>query len=73
MTQQADEIAGRLRVVRRELFGEHGGPLLAAKLGIPFRVWVDYESGVSVPGDVLLRFLVLTGTCPHWLLTGEHP
>jgi hypothetical protein len=54
-----------------DLYGEHGGPMLAAALRLPFRTWMNYESGVTVPGPVVLRFIELTGACPHWLLTGE--
>jgi hypothetical protein len=40
-------------------------------LSLPARTWMNYERGVTVPGEVLLRFLDTTGTNPHWLLTGE--
>ena len=68
---KSDVLASRLREVRRELYGEHGGPLLAQDLEIPARTWAHYESGVTIPGAVVLRFLVLSGVEPHWLLTGE--
>ncbi|QDV33278.1 bacteriophage CI repressor [Tautonia plasticadhaerens] len=68
-----NELADRVREVRRELYGEHGGPLLASALELPFRVWSDYERGSVMPADVMLRFLELTGADPHWLLTGEGP
>ncbi len=64
-------LAGRLREVRLELYGEHGGPLLAQELAIPFRTWWNYERGCTIPGETILRFITLTGTEPHWLLTGE--
>jgi hypothetical protein len=66
-------IAGRLRLVRSEIFGEHGGPELADQLGLPFRTWFNYESGVTIPGEVLLRFLEITYTEPLWLLGGAGP
>ena len=66
-------IAGRLRLIRSETFGEYGGPELADQLGIPFRTWLNYESGVMIPGEVLLRFLEITDTEPLWLLDGEGP
>jgi hypothetical protein len=66
-------IAGRLRLIRSELFGEHGGPELADQLGIPFRTWFNYEAGVTIPGEVLLKFLVITDTEPLWLLRDEGP
>ena len=68
---KSDVLASRLREVRRELYGEHGGPLLAQALEVPARTWAHYESGITMPGVVVLRFLVLCGVEPHWLLTGE--
>ncbi len=64
-------LAARVREVREDLFGAHGGPLLAEELGLPFRTWVNYEGGCTIPAQIILRFLVLTHTDPHWLLTGE--
>ncbi len=66
-------LAERLRTIRLELFGVHGGPLLARSLGLPYRNWIDYESGAALPGTVLLRFIEATAVEPHWLLTGEGP
>jgi hypothetical protein len=64
-------IAGRLRLLRTEFFGEHGGPVLADLLGLPFRTWLNYEDGVTIPGEILLQFLEITGAEPRWLLRGE--
>ena len=64
-------ISRRLREVRQELFGEHGGPELARKLGLPARTWYNYETGVTVPAEVLLAFIDQTGANPYWLLSGE--
>jgi hypothetical protein len=64
-------IAGRLRLIRLEIFGKHGGPGLADQLQLPFRTWLNYETGVTIPGEVLLEFLEITGTEPLWLLRGE--
>ncbi len=66
-------IAERLRLIRAERFGAQGAPALARRLGLPCQTWDNYERGVIIPGDVLLRFLVLTGTEPAWLLLGEGP
>lgn len=66
-------ISSRLREVRQEMFGEHGGPELARRLNIPARTWYNYETGVTVPAEVLLGFIDQTGTNPVWLLTGEGP
>jgi hypothetical protein len=66
-------IAGRLRLVRIELFGEDQGTGLAGQLGIPSRTWFNYECGVTIPGEVLLHFLEITGIEPIWLLRGTGP
>jgi hypothetical protein len=65
------DLVRRIREVRLERYGEHGGPLLAAAQGIPFRTWVNYEAGVRMPAAVLLRFLDATGTSSCGLLTGQ--
>jgi transcriptional regulator with XRE-family HTH domain len=64
------ELGGRLRQVRTELYGEDGGPELARLLGLPARTWANYEAGVTIPGEVLLALLDLTGVEPRWLLRG---
>ena len=65
------QISRRLREVRQELFGEHGGPELARRLNLPARTWYNYESGVTVPAEVLLGFIDQTNVNPAWLLAGE--
>jgi hypothetical protein len=71
MPSTSENLAFRIRQVRRELYGEDGITELAEALGLPARTWRNIEDGVKVTGEVLLRFLVLTGAEPHWLLTGE--
>jgi hypothetical protein len=66
-----DSLACRLREVRLEMYGEHGGPLLAEKLGVANRNWIRYESGAAVPNPALLRFIEVAAVEPLWLLTGE--
>jgi hypothetical protein len=66
-------LSRRLREVRQELFGEHGGPELARRLNLPARTWYNYETGVTVPAEVLLGFIEQTGANPLWLLSGEGP
>jgi len=66
-------LSRRLREVRQELFGEHGGPELSRRLGLPARTWYNYETGVTVPAEVLLEFIEQTGVNPSWLLGGEGP
>jgi hypothetical protein len=73
MTQQRDGLCQRMRQIRVELYGENGGPMLAEALHLPFRTWANYEAEVAMPALVMLRFIMLTGACPHWLLTGEPP
>ena len=63
-------IAGRIRLVRTEKYGKYGIPVLAEALRIPTGSWANYERGVTIPGDILLEFLVLTEITPTWLLHG---
>jgi hypothetical protein len=65
------DLAERLREVRRRLLGEGGGPELARLLGLPARTWYNYETGVTIPAEVLLRFIEITGADPAFLRTGE--
>jgi len=65
------QLAQRLKKVRVEIFGEHGGPQLAHVLGIPARTWYNYELGVTVPAEVILRFIGATHVEPRWLLSGQ--
>lgn len=66
-------LSRRLREIRQNLFGEHGGPELARRLNLPARTWYNYETGVTVPAEVLLDFIEQTGANPLWLLSGEGP
>jgi hypothetical protein len=63
-------IARRLREIREELFGDHGGPELARRLELPARTWYGYEAGSTLPADVLLRFVELTWANPMFVLAG---
>src|SRR3954463_3592606 len=67
------QVSGRLREVRTEIFGEHGGPEMARRLNLPARAWYNYETGVTVPAEVLLNFIDQTNANPIWLLPGEAP
>jgi len=67
------ELAERLATLRLELFGERGGPEMARRLGIPVRTWYNYEGGVTVPAEVVLKIMELTGVEPTWLLHGKGP
>ena len=66
-------LSRRLREIRQELFGEHGGPEMARRLNLPARTWYNYETGVTVPAEVLLAFIELTAASPTYLTTGEGP
>jgi peptidase S24-like protein/CI repressor-like protein len=66
-------LSSRLRAIRHELLGYHGGPELARRLNLPARTWYNYETGVTVPAEVLLAFVEATDANPSWLLTGEGP
>jgi predicted ester cyclase len=67
------DLSARLREIREELFGAKGGPEMARRLNLPARTWYDYETGVTVPAEVLLNFIDQTGAEPHWLLASEGP
>lgn len=64
-------LGSRVRDIRSEKFGAHGVTTLARFLDILARTWEHYESGVTIPACVLLKFIGLTGVEPHWLLTGK--
>jgi hypothetical protein len=66
-------LARRLREIRRERYCDDGAAVLAVLVDVPLRTWHNYETGVAIPGAVLLRFIGATGAHPHWLLTGEGP
>jgi hypothetical protein len=66
-------LAERLATLRSELLGERGGPEMARQLGIPVRTWYNYEGGVTVPAEVILRIIELTSVEPTWLLHGQGP
>ena len=63
-------LASRIRSIREEIYGEHGVPEIAEKLGLPLDTWRDFERGATIPGEILLCYLELTGADPLWLLTG---
>jgi hypothetical protein len=65
------ELARRVCEIRTELFGEDGGAILADNLHLPHRTWMHYEWNVTIPGHVILAFMEVSGTHPHWLLTGQ--
>ena len=66
-------LAERITALRIELFGSRGGPELARRLGIPTRTWYNYEGGITVPGEILLKIIEVTSVEPRWLLHGIGP
>ncbi len=66
-------LAERLAILRFELFGDRGGPEMARRLGIPVRTWYNYEGGVTVPAEVVLKIIELTSVEPLWLQYGKGP
>ena len=66
-------LAERLAALRSELYGDRGGPEMARRLGIPVRTWYNYEGGVTVPAEVILKIIELTSVEAVWLLHGEGP
>jgi hypothetical protein len=69
--RQQLELADRLREIREDVCGEHGGRVLADALKIPTQTWLGYESGVGVPVKILLELMVMARVDHHWLLTGQ--
>jgi hypothetical protein len=63
-------LARRLRQVRWDRFGTDGAKELARQLSIPLLTWLNYEAGVTIPAEILLGFIELTGVTPAWLLHG---
>jgi hypothetical protein len=61
----------RICEVREDLYGPHGARSLAEALELPPETWANYEWGVCIPAEVILRFIEVTGADPHWLLTGQ--
>ena len=66
-------LSERILEIRTELHGERGGSEMARKLGLPVRTWYNYECGVTMPAEVLLRFMEVTGVESMWLLHGTGP
>jgi hypothetical protein len=40
-------------------------------VGVSSSTWDNYENGVTVPGEIILKLIVLTSVAPRWLLSGE--
>jgi hypothetical protein len=66
-------IVARIRESLRARFGEDGALAACEKLSISTQTMLDYEAGALMPPETLLRFLVLLGVNPAWLLKGRGP
>ena len=71
LSETRASLSRSVREIRLELYGEAGAPALAARLELPPGTWRNFEAGVTMPAEVLLRFIEVTGADPHWLLTGQ--
>jgi hypothetical protein len=65
------EIGRRLAAIARDRHGPAGGYAMGRELGLSERSWNGYERGNTLPGEILLRFLEVTGVRPEWLLHGS--
>lgn len=66
-------LAQRLTELRVEHSGERGVRQFAAHVGVSVRYWRMYESGNTIPGDVILKVIEATNAEPMWLLHGMGP
>jgi DNA-binding transcriptional regulator YiaG len=64
-------LARRIREVRTDLYGEFGIESFARALNLPVESWRNFEQGVTMPAEIMLKFLDITDTDPHWMLSGE--
>jgi hypothetical protein len=55
------------------MYGERGGPEMARRLGIPVRTWYNYEKGITIPAEIILKVIRLTQVEAAWLLDGTGP
>jgi hypothetical protein len=67
------QLAERLRSFTREAYGERGSEHLASLIGIPTGTVINYEKGCTMPAEVLLAIIEVTGIHPIWLLSGRGP
>lgn len=66
-------LSQRLAELRIEHSGERGIRQFAAQVGVSARYWRMYESGNTIPGDVILNVIKATNAEPTWLLHGTGP
>jgi len=70
--RQAD-LAYRVREVRVDFYGEYGAQFLTDAVGLPLGTWINYKRGVTIPAEVILALIEITGVSPCWLQTGRGP
>jgi hypothetical protein len=63
----------RLAIVRLELYGNRGAAEMARRLGLPVRTWYNYEAGVTIPAEIILKVIKSTSVEAGWLLDGQGP
>jgi hypothetical protein len=68
---ESSTLSARVRTVRIQNFGEHGGPMLAELVGVTQRRLARIEAGGPIPAEFILKLIDLTGVNPRWLLSGE--
>jgi transcriptional regulator with XRE-family HTH domain len=64
------QLAQRIKELRRRHFGAQGKGRFAQRLGVPVDEYSRYERGTVPAGDVLVRICEITGEDLQWLLTG---
>lgn len=70
MDSARQELAKRIRALRRRHFGARGQAEFAARLNLPLEEYVGFERGQVPPGQLLVRMCEMTGEDLQWLLTG---
>lgn len=57
------QLACRIREIREEFYGKDAAAIaaLAREMGLPPRTWENFERGVTMPAEILLRLLSVTG------------
>jgi len=66
-----EEVSGRIKEARERL--EQTQKEMAARAGLPFPSYRDYELGKTIPGGEALLALMHAGLSPAWLLEARGP
>ncbi len=66
-----DGLADRLRLVSMDFARQKPGQRLCDVLGLPPRTLQNYESGCTIPAEVILAIIHTLGIHPNWLMTGQ--